>query len=307
MRLSIYTVWAYFPIDHRISMISRSSVSHIIFIIIPLLPISKMPQKPARLTNTYVPLPLSSNKDEPEEISRSDRKNHELRQLCFENGVLSEALGSSLVEIGHTKVLCEVTISTTGTVNAGVLQCKVRFAPHIGRDAVSQRINNVAPLESDIAQGKLNKETMQMESDLAQELTTALLPVVNLRKFPKCAVDIQVTILQDDGSVLTTCICGSTLALVDASIEIKDMVTSCTVAAIRQNDEIIFLADPTQEESTNAQAIICLAMTPNHKEVTLWRQSGRLTSDMANQAIEICRSGCRTMHRFMREVWVSKA
>jgi ribonuclease PH len=159
----------------------------------------------------------------------------------------------------------------------------------------------------DVSQGKLKSETMQIEWDLAQELATALLPVVNLETFPKCAVDIQVTILQDDGSVLTTCICGSTIALIDANIEIKDMVTSCTVAAICDNDDVVFLADPTQEEMTRASAIICLAMTPNHKEVTLWRQSGRLTSDMANQAVELCRSGCRTMHKFMREVWVSKA
>lgn len=265
-----------------------------------------MPRRPARLANTYVPLPLSSAKKEY--VLRSDRKAHELRQLCLETDVLSNALGSSLVELGHTKVLCQVTTTATGSVETGTLQCQVKFAPHIGRDAISQRTNTVSPLDGgDVSQGKLKSETMQIEWDLAQELATALLPVVNLETFPKCAVDIQVTILQDDGSVLTTCICGSTIALIDANIEIKDMVTSCTVAAIHDNDDVVFLADPTQEEMTRASAIICLAMTPNHKEVTLWRQSGRLTSDMANEAIELCRSGCRTMHKFMREVWVSKA
>lgn len=265
-----------------------------------------MPRRPARLVNTYVPLPLSRKNKEP--LLRSDRQPHELRQLCLETNVISNALGSSLVELGHTKVLCQVTGSTTGTVETGTLQCQVKFAPHIGRDAVSQRRNAVSPLDgADVSQGKLRSETMQIELDLAQELTTALLPVISLQKFPKCSVDVQVTILQDDGSVLTTCICGSTLALIDANIEIKDMVTSCTVAAVSENDGVVFLADPTQEEMTRASAVICLAMTPNHKEVTLWRQSGRLTSDMAKQATELCRSGCRTMHKFMREVWVSKA
>lgn len=270
-----------------------------------------MPRRPARLSNTYVPLPIATNskEDNDDVVLRRDRKTHELRQLCLETNVMSKAYGSSLVELGHTKVLCQVTISTTSIVESGSMNVKVKFAPHIGRDAVTQRTNAVSPLDSsEVSFGKLRSETMQLELDLEKEITTALLPVVNLRKFPKCSVDIQITILQDDGSVLTTCICGSTLALVDANVEIKDMVTSCTVAVIHQKSsgDVLFLADPTQEESTKAQAIICLAMTPNHKEVTLWRQSGRLSSDMANQAIELCRSGCRTMHKFMREVWVSK-
>ena len=250
---------------------------------------------------------------------RCDRKPHELRRLCFETNVMpNKSFGSSLVELGHTKVLCEVSCSATSTVESGSLQCRVKFAPHIGRDAVKQRTDTVSPLDStEVSFGKLRSETMQLESDLEKELTTALLPVVNLQNLPKCSVDVQVTILQDDGSVLTACICGSTLALVDANIEIKDMVTSCTVAVVvnksspdrdgDNGDEILFLADPTQDEITTAQAVICLAMTPNHKEVTLWRQSGRLTSDMANEAIELCQSGCRTMHKFMREVWVSKS
>eukprot|EP00980_Cylindrotheca_fusiformis_P010547 scaffold2334_cov118-Cylindrotheca_fusiformis.AAC.19 len=276
-----------------------------------------MPRRAARLTNTYVPLPLSStsNNAKNQELQlRSDRKAHELRQLCLETSVLSDSLGSSLVELGHTKVLCQVNANaSTGTtvVETGSLNCQVRFAPHVGQNAVLQRTTAVSPLDgTDVSQGKLRSATMQAESDLAQELRTALLPVILLETFPKCSLDVQVTILQDDGSVLTTCICASTLALIDANVEMKDFVTSCTVAAVvgeKKNDAVSFLADPTQEEMTRASAIICLAMTPNHKEVTLWKQSGRLTSDMANEAIELCRSGCRTMHKFMREVWVSSS
>ena len=68
-----------------------------------------------------------------------------------------------------------------------------------------------------------------------------------------------------------------------------------------------YLVDPTQDEAAKASAIICLAMTPNQKEVTLWSQSGRLDSLQANQAMELCRNGCRTMHKFMRELWLSQS
>ena len=75
------------------------------------------------------------------------------------------------------------------------------------------------------------------------------------------------------------------------------------------DDQWLYLADPTQLEVTakdgSSTALICLAMTPNHKEVTLWSQSGRLSSDMASRAMELCRDGCRTMHKLMKSSSIS--
>jgi len=141
----------------------------------------------------------------------------------------------------------------------------------------------------------------------------------------KCAIVVNLTVLQDDGSCLSASITAASMALVDALVELRDVVTSCTVAVIdrgcskyNEEDRWIYLADPTEREvtpstlslfasdtTTTTVALICLAMTPNHKEVTLWSQSGRLSSDMASHAMELCRDGCRTMHNFMRESWIS--
>jgi len=258
---------------------------------------------------------------------RTDRKDHELRQLYLETGVLVKpAIGSSLVELGHTKVICQVSLNFTHpniTPDQGLFECKVQFAPHIGVDASAQRSRMVMPLDSMISSGKLHSENLTRESSLSAQLHSALVSVLRLEDFPKCALTVHVTILQDDGSVLTTCITAASLALADARVEMLDLVTSCTVAIIERtyktsdNMEVdgdenenslgpIFLADPTEAERLQASAVICLAMTPNLKEVTLWSQSGRLDATHANQAIDICRNGCRTMHKFMREVWISK-
>lgn len=292
-----------------------------------------MPRKPARLSNTYVPLPTKKKVDHRRssqpKIRIDGRSHQELRPLCLETSILSQpasdspqismstnykCLGSSLVELGHTKVLCEVSPIHAGVVVEGSsssLQCQVQFAKHMGKNAILQRLHMVSPLDLSTTAGeaysigKMQNAISQLETDLAQELTIALQPVLQ-SKLSKCAILVNLTVLQDDGSVLSTCIGAATLALMDAQVEMTDLVTSCTVAVVsgEEEEDAIFWADPTQEETMQAQAVIVLAMTPNHKEVTLWRQSGRLTSDMANQAIELCRSGCRTMHKFMREVWV---
>jgi exosome complex component MTR3 len=279
-----------------------------------------MPRPAARLSNCYVPLPLPSmgSKDDNIVALRSSRGEesrspHSLRRLCLETSV-TKALGSTLVEMGHTKVLCEVNVTTTDfpsstTINMeeGTLLCKVQFAPHVGVDAISQQTHSVTPLESTISAGKLNSQTMTREVDLSYQLTSALLPAIPLDKFPKCVIVVKTTILQDDGSALSACITAASIALADARVELYDLVTSCTVAVVKDGEgTLVFLADPTQLEISRAQAVMCLAMLPNHKEVTLWSQSGRLTSSMANEAMDLSRNGCKTMHKFMRETWISK-
>lgn len=294
-----------------------------------------MPRPAARLANCFVPLLLTvndetSNSNDNCSNIRSDRQNHELRQLRLETSVLANpTIGSSLVELGHTKVLCGVSLNFThpdAPLDRGMLECKVQYAPHIGMEASQQRSQAVMPLDSIISAGKLHSETLTKESSLSQQLHSALASVIPLEEFPKCALTIHATILQDDGSVLSCCITAASLALADAKVEMYDLVTSCTVAVVatkggdhnnrmdvtednedeEPTTEPFFLADPTEAERLQASAVICLAMTPNLKEVTLWSQSGRLDANLANQAIDTCRNGCRTMHKFMREVWINR-
>mmetsp|Transcript_53619 Transcript_53619/g.109747 ORF Transcript_53619/g.109747 Transcript_53619/m.109747 type:complete len:348 (-) Transcript_53619:239-1282(-) len=329
-----------------------------------------MPRRPSKLSNCYVPLPLPEKGGGSEKSSssgsgrkRSDDRleGHELRQLCLETSVISRALGSSLVELGHTKVLAEAHIAPANlmglnnknnnsnneaTTDVGSLRCNVKYAPHIGIDQVSQQSRSVVPLDGNnnnnnntgssgdavtsthVSVGKLNQEVSVLESDLSRKMTAALLPVVVLERYPKCTVVVNLTVLQDDGSCLSAAITAASMALVDAQVELRDVVTSCTVAVVERASETnvggcdddsdddderwVYLADPTQQESTPSEsfgnkdtALICLAMTPNHKEVTLWSQSGRLSSGMASDAMELCRDGCRTMHKLMRESWIS--
>ncbi len=321
-----------------------------------------MPRNPAKLSHCYVPLPVPQREDAAAQDSaataRSDGRSstHELRRLCLETSVISRAMGSALVELGHTKVLVEIQITAAkasrpgvsrqqsnnneATTERGSLKCNISYAPHIGINQVVQQSSSVSPLDGTtsnnnnnnsnnssaaptVSSGKLHQELAVREANLSRKLTEALLPVVVLEQYPKCTLVINTTILQDDGSCLSAAITAASMALVDARVELRDMVTSCTVAVIEKNaakdekmkdsdsdededeDRYLYLVDPTQDEVHSKAAIICLAMTPNHKEVTLWSQSGKLSSEMASVAMELCRDGCRTMHKFMRESWIS--
>jgi len=277
----------------------------------------------ATLTNCYVPLTASSDSSKSLEERQAPliatRSNGDgatrgplaLRRLCLETSILSTASGSALVELGHTKVLCRVEGPITATdsfsstnMDEGVLKCDVKYAPLVGIKPQSSVGNTVTTLDSQqVSAGRLNAATMKLESDFNGNLHAALLPSVPLEQFPKCLLTVSITILQDDGSALSACIVAASLALADANVELYDMVASCTVAVLGST----ILADPTEDELAAADASVVLAILPSWKDVTLWYQSGKLSGDRAAQAVDLCRDGCRTMQRFMRQCLVDSS
>ena len=250
----------------------------------------------------------------------------------MELSVLTDAMGSSLVELGHTKVICKVGIGPPGSmggssssnksvesVDTGTLDCRVQLAPHVGVNPITQRMQMTTPASEQqggggnanmFHPGKLRSQILQRESYMSSQLRTALRSSVRLDLFPKCCVFVRVTILQDDGGALSACVAAATLALVDAKVPMYDLVTSCTVAVrwdASDEGEVTptYLADPNEDEMLSSDAFICLALTANHREVTLWTQSGKaLSASVVNEAIELGRKGCRTMHKFIREKFV---
>ena len=283
----------------------------------------------------------------------------------METGITS-ATGSALVELGHTKVLAEVIGPTTNPNNylssngnnlittannnpnmeEGTLECHVTYIPQVGfpiTALVAATPSSLSDQSSSssaqpiLSSGRIRTHIAALEQELSSQLQASISAAVPLQTYPKHWIVVHVTILQDDGSVLSACTTAASLALVDASVEVYDMITSSTVAVVFPNNKkinnnnkatsasktttnattattttttsssssspsssLLLLADPTYAEMAHADAIVTLSMLANWKEVTLWNQAGRLSSTTANAALSLCRDGCRTMHKFMK-------
>lgn len=277
-----------------------------------------MTKPPVRLSNCYVPLAPTpeGNKDEKAKRESGDgkttRASHSLRRLIIDSDVMPSAAGSALVELGHTKVICQVIGPITASSNQvppsvqlnmdeGTLYCEVKYAAHVGYPTSALVASNVTTLDQSgqqLSSSRVNSWTMAREADLSSRLLTALSPAVPLKQYPKCALLVKAIILQDDGCALPACIAAASLALTNAAVEVYDLVTSCSVAVCRDGT---LLADPDLEEEQGAEALVTLAVLPSWKEVSLWEQSGKLTPEVGNEAIHLCRDGCRTMQRFLRD------
>lgn len=268
-----------------------------------------------KLSNCYVPLELpaqeASEKNERQSgDDQTTRASHSLRRIHIDSHVLQS--GSALVELGHTKVICQVTSpvyaasplipsSLQLSVDEGTLYCEVNYLPHASYPTSRILAASATPLDQSHQQfssSRVNTWRLSRESDLSARLLSALQAAVPLQQYPKCCIRVQVTVLQDDGSVLPACVAAASVALTQASVELYDLVTSCQVAV---RPDGVLLADPDLDEEESAEAVVTLALLPNWKEVSLLEQSGKLSQAQTNEAIALCRDGCRTMHRFLRD------
>ncbi|KAL7468398.1 hypothetical protein ACHAXS_008627 [Conticribra weissflogii] len=168
----------------------------------------------ATLTNCYVPLPvddpLSSSSSSSSDSSPFDprhRPTHDgalsddgqtfrgpktLRRLHLRRSVLSQSTGSSLVEWGHTKVLCSVRgprpVHCSGLAHSGgddfdgdgddgkaVLLCQVRYLAQVGlrpeslaRDSVGGDVSNSNSNSNAAASGgRIPKDALSTSQDAA--------------------------------------------------------------------------------------------------------------------------------------------
>lgn len=290
------------------------------------------------LSNCYTPLPSKSNKKITINPSsrpsggQTNRNAKSIRHLCIDRHILANSTGSSLVELGHTKVLCNVhgprpisNPSANVSVSKGILNCQVRFAPNFGIRPETKMMTTATNLDG-FSYTSSGANAAQ-ETELSSRLNDCIAPSVPLHLLMKNVVDVYVMVLQDDGAVFAASVIAASLALADSGVETYGLVTAFSVAVIPKQvflnagddgmdvdeDDIgisasdsnyCILADPSTKEIMAAKAVLTVAMMKSWKEVVFWDQAGSLPPSVANEASELCQEGCTAMHKFMRQALV---
>lgn len=169
--------------------------------------------------NAPVQDPVRALLEQGVRLDRARKSSDELRAAFMQLGVVSGAAGSAYVELNRTRVVCSVygprndTRSRREFSNEGQLVCDVKYAPFADKVGRRERGQDADELE------------------MSSILTQALAPAVMLHKLPKCVVSIYVVVLESDGGELAAAINCASLALVDAAVEMYDVVTAS--AAVR--------------------------------------------------------------------------
>jgi len=211
------------------------------------------------------------------------RKPDELRPIKIEVGVLARADGSCYLEMGGNKVMAAVY---------GPREVHPRHLQEVTRAIVRYRYN----MASFSVEERKRPGPDRRSYELSKVSREALEPVILTSYFPRSVIDVFVEVLQADAGTRTAGINAAAVALADAGIPMKSMITAC--AAGKVGGQIVL--DPMKEEDNFGEADMPIAMTPDGK-ITLLQMDGSLSQDEFHQAMELAMKGCRDIYEMQRK------
>ena len=130
----------------------------------------------------------------------------------------------------------------------------------------------------------------------------ALEPAVILDQFPRTAVDVFIEVLQADGGSRCAALDAASVALADAGIPMRDMVSA--IAAGKVADTIIL--DVNNEEDQAGQADMPVGYMPNLDKVTLIQLDGILSPEEYNKCVDTAIKGCKLVYEIQKKALTDK-
>ncbi|MEM0215647.1 MAG: exosome complex exonuclease Rrp41 [Archaeoglobaceae archaeon] len=211
----------------------------------------------------------------------------QLRPIKIEVDVLKRADGSCYIEMGKNKVV------------AAVYGPREAFPRHIqdpSRVVVRYRYN-MAPFS---VEERKRPGPDRRSIEISKVSKEAFEAVIMKELFPRSVVDIFVEVLQADAGSRTACINAASVALVDAGIPMKGMLTSVAVAKV---DGVLVL-DPMKEEDNFGEADMPFAFLIRGgkiESIALLQMDGRMTRDEIKEAIKLAKKGAMEIYNLQRE------
>jgi len=211
----------------------------------------------------------------------------QLRPIKIEVDVLKRADGSCYIEMGKNKVVAAVYGPREAFPRhiQDPSKVVVRYRYNMAPFSVEER-KRPGPDRRSIEISKVSKEAF--EAVIMKEL------------FPRSVVDIFVEVLQADAGSRTACINAASVALVDAGIPMKGMLTSVAVAKV---DGVLVL-DPMKEEDNFGEADMPFAFLIRGgkiESIALLQMDGRMTKEEIKEALNLAKKGAMEIYNLQRE------
>lgn len=213
----------------------------------------------------------------------------DLREIKLTIGVLKKANGSAFIEFGKNKIIVavygprEVHPKHMAQPDKCVLRCRYHMSPFS-----TDTRKNPAPSRREIEISKVIREALE--------------PAVVLEDYPRAAIDIFVEVLQADGGSRCAGITAASVALADAGINMRDLVTACAAGKI--NNKIAL--DINDVEDKEGSADMPVAYMPNLDKITLLQLDGILNKSQFTECLEKALQGCKMVYEIQRKALMEK-
>lgn len=220
------------------------------------------------------------------------RELDELRPIKIESGNLKRADGSCYLEMGNNKIVAavygprEVVPRHMQDPTRAIIRYRYSMAPF----SVDER-KRPGPDRRSLEISKVSREVFDL--------------VVMKELYPKSSIDVFVEVLQADAGTRTACINAATVALVDAGIAMKGMISSVAVGKI---DGKIAL-DLFKDEDNEGESDLPLAFVVRDgeiKSIGLIQMDGKMSYEEIKQGMEIAKKGALDIYNLQRDAILRK-
>lgn len=217
------------------------------------------------------------------------RKPDEMRPIKIELGVLKNADGSAIFEMGNTKVI------------AAVYGPKEMHPRHLALpDRAVLRVRyHMTPFSTD---ERKNPAPSRREIELSKVIREALESAILVELFPRTVIDIFMEVLQADAGTRLVSLMAASMALADAGIPMRDLIAG---VAVGKADGILVL-DLNEPEDMWGEADMPVAMMPSLKQVALLQLNGNMTPQEFRQALDMAQKGIETIYNLQKEAIKNK-
>ncbi|MBO7719155.1 MAG: exosome complex exonuclease Rrp41 [Methanosphaera sp.] len=225
-----------------------------------------------------------------DEFIRDDGRTYNtLRNMKLEVGVLNNADGSAYIECGNNKIIVgvygprELFSKKHSKPDAAVLRCKYNMAPF----SVAERKRPGPDRRS---------------TEISKLISEAITPCIFLEKYPRASIDVSIEVLEAEGGTRCLGIIGASLALADAEIPMKDLISACAVGKV--DDHIVL--DLNEKEDKEGQADMPVAILPRTREITFLQMDGHLTGPEFDEALQLAFDGCEFIYQLQQQCLFNK-
>jgi len=213
----------------------------------------------------------------------------ELRNIKIDVGVLKRADGSCYFELGNNKVLAAVY---------GPREMHPRHAQDAKMAVVKFRYN-MAPFSVD---DRKRPGPDRRSVEISKVSREALDPVILREYYPKAAIEVYVEILQSDAGTRTAGINAASVALADAGIPMKDLVSSVAVGKV--GGEVVL--DLNAVEDNYGEADMPIAMIARRNTITALQMDGNLTKDEFEKGLKLAMKACQQIYELQRTALIGR-
>ncbi len=219
------------------------------------------------------------------------RKFDEVREMEAKVGIIPRADGSAMFRTGKTVAI------------AAVYGPRGVF-PAFLQDPKGGRLKCVYDLLSFSVTERKRPGPSRRSTEISMVTEDSLKPVLDLTKFSYLGVDVYVYITQADAGTRAAGINAAALALADAGMSMKDLITSIAVGKV--SDKIVVDLDKEEEDHKEGATDLPMAMSTRTGEITLLQMDGNMTQKEIKEALEMGKKACLDIKKVQVEALKAK-